>query len=137
MASLVSEKRVWRELTQFHFSQAQIDQMIEKQLKNAKSTGNSIDHKLTQENIEHKIDWQKLFHALRRYEKYFRRIRTNYFHNYFILFLQKVWNTRRLSILGDSRIVSILLLFILAIGRSSVYCRTVAGLPCTSQRSDR
>lgn len=31
MAALASEQRVWRELTQFHFTKQQIDQMIQKQ----------------------------------------------------------------------------------------------------------
>lgn len=34
MAALASEQRVWRELTQFHFTKQQIDQMIQKQFSN-------------------------------------------------------------------------------------------------------
>lgn len=34
MAALASEQRVWRELTQFHFTKPQIDQMIQKQFAN-------------------------------------------------------------------------------------------------------
>lgn len=41
MAALASEQRVWRELTQFHFTQHQIDQMIEKQLNNKHNNNNN------------------------------------------------------------------------------------------------
>lgn len=34
MAALASEQRVWRELTQFHFTKQQIDQMIQQQFAN-------------------------------------------------------------------------------------------------------
>lgn len=35
MAALASEQRVWRELTQFHFTKQQIDQIIQKQFTNS------------------------------------------------------------------------------------------------------
>lgn len=34
MAALASEQRVWRELTQFHFTKQQIDQMIQNKFAN-------------------------------------------------------------------------------------------------------
>lgn len=37
MAALASEQRVWRELTQFHFTKQQIDQMIQKQFSGTNS----------------------------------------------------------------------------------------------------
>lgn len=40
MAALASEQRVWRELTQFHFTKQQIDQMIQKQF-NSNINGSS------------------------------------------------------------------------------------------------
>lgn len=39
MAALASEQRVWRELTQFHFTKQQIDQMIQNKFAN----NNNID----------------------------------------------------------------------------------------------
>lgn len=51
MAALVSEQRVWRELSQFHFNQQQIDEIMKK--------------KFIAE-AERK-DWHKIFHELRRY----------------------------------------------------------------------
>lgn len=41
MAALASEQRVWRELTQFHFTKQQIDQMIQKQFSSNNSNKNS------------------------------------------------------------------------------------------------
>lgn len=49
MAALVSERRVWRELTQFHFSQEKINLII-----------------ATKFSTDERKDWQKIFHALRR-----------------------------------------------------------------------
>lgn len=44
MAALASEQRVWRELTQFHFTKPQIDQIIQKQFAtNNESNKNSND----------------------------------------------------------------------------------------------
>lgn len=41
MAALASEQRVWRELTQFHFTKQQIDQMIQKQFNDNNNSGNN------------------------------------------------------------------------------------------------
>lgn len=60
MAALSSEQRVWRELTQFHFNQNQIDLMMQKQ---AISTQNEPNGE-----TERRKDWQNIYHALRRYE---------------------------------------------------------------------
>lgn len=46
MAALASEQRVWRELTQFHFTKQQIDQMIQKQF-NSNSSGGKTDANTT------------------------------------------------------------------------------------------
>lgn len=51
MAALVSEQRVWRELSQFHFNPQQIELVLKKKF-----------------NIDtDRKDWQKIFHELRRY----------------------------------------------------------------------
>lgn len=55
MAALASEQRVWRELTQFHFNQNQIDLMIQTQ------------DTQSEQNTECRKDWQNIYHALRRY----------------------------------------------------------------------
>lgn len=49
MAALVSEQRVWRELAQFHFTQEQINLIINKKF-----------------STDDRKDWQKIFHELRR-----------------------------------------------------------------------
>lgn len=87
MAALASEQRVWRELTQFHFTKHQIEQIIQKQFnKNDDNTNNNSklingNNNLNEvdlvafHSIEGKTsscagntkDWQKIYHALRRY----------------------------------------------------------------------
>lgn len=93
MASLVSEQRVWRELTQFHFNKNEIDHVICKQLEKNKvqrvndSTteyNNKFIFATDMENrngiianenlvenrkkpIDDSKDWQQIYHALRRY----------------------------------------------------------------------
>lgn len=52
MAALVSEQRVWRELTNFHFSNTQIDVVLK-----SKDIESSKEIK----------DWQKMYHDLRKY----------------------------------------------------------------------
>lgn len=125
MAALASEQRVWRELTQFHFNQNQIDLIVEKKLN---SLDGSCENNEPNGGMERRKDWQKIYHALRRYGG---EIQKNSIHNFFTLYsfslsLQKIRHTRRLSIFGDFGIVSILLLLILAIGRTSVHCTTIA-----------
>lgn len=102
MAALASEQRVWRELTQFHFTKPQIDQMIQKQFDNSNdSNKNSIDSSTmncntsqneanssnqrndvnlnsinstankTSKRFSNTKDWQKIYHALRRYVYFF------------------------------------------------------------------
>lgn len=44
MAALASEQRVWRELTQFHFTKPQIDQMIQKQFANNNGSTNKTSN---------------------------------------------------------------------------------------------
>lgn len=50
MAALCGEQRIWRELTNYHFTSQQIDFMAEKK-------------KIVQDK---NTDWQRLYHALRR-----------------------------------------------------------------------
>lgn len=64
MAALSSEQRVWRELTQFHFSQNQIDLMMNKQANTSQNEPNG--------GTERRKDWQKIYHALRRYASIIR-----------------------------------------------------------------
>lgn len=96
MAALASEQRVWRELTQFHFTKQQIDQIIQKQFSNNNDTnthlnnmnnsgkqdndanssikcndanvnsGNALNSK-TAKRLNTK-DWQQIYHALRRFD---------------------------------------------------------------------
>lgn len=82
MSALASEQRVWRELTQFHFTKYQIDQIVQKQSNNiinlhtSIGNSNSDSAKVTSHQINdstNKIstcmstkDWQKIYHALRR-----------------------------------------------------------------------
>lgn len=95
MAALASEQRVWRELTQFHFTKHQIDQIIQKQFNNnsynnknynennSNNTNNSNNdtgnnqsdmnlnsisntEKKTSKRAANTKDWQKIYHALRR-----------------------------------------------------------------------
>lgn len=51
MAALVSEQRVWRELTRFHFNQKQINSILDK-----------YKYKL----MDDVKDWQKIYHDLRK-----------------------------------------------------------------------
>lgn len=51
MAALVSEQRIWRQLTNFHFTEQQICSIIEKK-------------KITETNKDKK--WQKIYHELRK-----------------------------------------------------------------------
>lgn len=44
MAALASEQRMWRELTQFHFTQHQIDQMIQKHFSIRNNNNNNNNH---------------------------------------------------------------------------------------------
>lgn len=99
MAALASEQRVWRELTQFHFTKPQIDQMIQKQFansidsnKNVRNNSNMVNsnsnsneanssnrrndvnsnnvnstENKTSKRFSNTKDWQKIYHALRRY----------------------------------------------------------------------
>lgn len=101
MAALASEQRVWRELTQFHFTKPQIEQMIQKQFANSNDSNknsigrndsstmncntnqneanssnqpndvnlNSINSTAnkTSKRFSNTKDWQKIYHALRRY----------------------------------------------------------------------
>lgn len=86
MAALASEQRVWRELSQFHFTKSQIDQIIHKQFNNSddmsikfnsksKLLKSSSDLNLSSSNLKGSSstfvsstkDWQKIYHALRRY----------------------------------------------------------------------
>lgn len=64
MAALASEQRVWRELTQFHFNQNQIDLIIEKQINGM--DGSCVNNE-PNGGMERRKDWQKIYHALRRY----------------------------------------------------------------------
>lgn len=77
MAALTSEQRVWRELTQFHFNKNQIGQMMKKQLQinccyseqaniAAEQINQNVNKVENGDNDECRIDWQKLYHALRR-----------------------------------------------------------------------
>ncbi|XP_031640412.1 F-box only protein 32 [Contarinia nasturtii] len=93
MAALASEQRVWRELTQFHFTKQQIDQFIQNQFttnannadrnnsitnssnQNANSSNTRNDINSNSMNIlvnntskrpNNTKDWQKIYHALRR-----------------------------------------------------------------------
>lgn len=50
MAALCGEQRIWRELTNYHFTSQQIDFMAQKK-------------KIVQDKD---TDWQRLYHALRR-----------------------------------------------------------------------
>lgn len=87
MAALASEQRVWRELSQFHFTKSQIEQMIQNQFNNSddmncKFNNNSklikcsSDLNSNSSNLEGTSstfvgstkDWQKIYHALRRYD---------------------------------------------------------------------
>lgn len=62
MAALVSEKRVWRELTHFHFSAQQIELIQQKYLNERR---NSLRDGHT-DNMDRSVDWQRIYHALRR-----------------------------------------------------------------------
>lgn len=65
MAALASEQRVWRELTQFHFNQNQIDLMIKKQ-SNSNYEGSISSQNEPNGDTERRKDWQNIYHALRR-----------------------------------------------------------------------
>jgi F-box protein 25/32 len=52
MAALISEQRVWRELSYFHFNQLQIDAIFDKM--------NLHDTK------DHHKNWQAIYHTLRK-----------------------------------------------------------------------
>lgn len=52
MSALVAERRVWRELTEFHFSADKIDKHLEK--------------KAIQSRDQPDVDWQEIYHALRK-----------------------------------------------------------------------
>lgn len=96
MKALASEQRVWRELTQFHFSKQQIDQIIQKQFSNNNdstmfnnsinaTTGNPNEANSSNEGNDENLntvntsdvnnrkrfnntkDWQQIYHALRRF----------------------------------------------------------------------
>lgn len=64
MAALASEQRVWRELTQFHFNQNQIDLITATQMN---SMDGRCENKEPNGGTERRKDWQKIYHALRRY----------------------------------------------------------------------
>lgn len=76
MAALVSEQRVWRELTHFHFSVAQIEVAQKKQLadcqynnrnSNSNNNNNNSDTFNSNSDIKDvKVDWQRIYHTLRR-----------------------------------------------------------------------
>lgn len=86
MAALASEQRVWRELSQFHFTKSQIEQIIQKQFNNSDDMNSKINNNskllkrssvnLNSSNLEGSSstfvsstkDWQKIYHALRRYD---------------------------------------------------------------------
>lgn len=69
MAALVSEQRVWRELTHFHFSAQQIEAMRIKQgAESNTNTNNSTE--ANKEVKERPIDWQRIYHALRRFVQF-------------------------------------------------------------------
>lgn len=51
MSALVAEQRVWRELTEFHFSADKIQKHMEKK-------------GIVREQAD--IDWQEIYHALRK-----------------------------------------------------------------------
>lgn len=51
MSALVAEQRIWKELTEFHFNADQINSHLEKK---------GIDRQ------QAKIDWQDIYHALRK-----------------------------------------------------------------------
>lgn len=71
MAALVSEQRVWRELTHFHFSAQQIEAMRIKQgAESNTNTNNSTE--ANKEIKERPIDWQRIYHALRRFVQFER-----------------------------------------------------------------
>lgn len=69
MAALVSEQRVWRELTHFHFSVQQIESMRKKQLADKNRDrlvdGGTLNTHI--DNTDNAIDWQSIYHTLRRY----------------------------------------------------------------------
>lgn len=69
MAALVSEQRVWRELTHFHFSVQQIDLVQKKLLVANNQYGESDENKIESrmKKSDGTIDWQSIYHALRRY----------------------------------------------------------------------
>lgn len=74
MAALASEQRVWRELTQFHFNQNQIDLMIQKQMNivNGSTWERNVPSKKDSNgDMACRKDWQKIYHALRRYTLFF------------------------------------------------------------------
>ena len=75
MAALVSEQRVWRELTHFHFSKHQID-LVLKKFCNGTGIATTIDGDKEDGEVDvgqrecrpdNKLDWQQIYHALRRY----------------------------------------------------------------------
>lgn len=87
MAALASEQRVWRELSQFHFTKSQIEQIIQKQFNNSDDMNNKFNNNskllkrssalnINSSNLEGSSstlvsstkDWQKIYHALRRYD---------------------------------------------------------------------
>lgn len=51
MSALVAEQRVWRELTEFHFSREQINTHLEKKMLGRDQAN---------------LDWQEIYHALRK-----------------------------------------------------------------------
>ena len=52
MAALISEQRVWRELSHYHFTKQQIDVVLEKMC--------------LQDTKERHRNWQAIYHALRK-----------------------------------------------------------------------
>lgn len=116
MAALASEQRIWRELSQFHFTKNQIDQIIQKQFNSSDdmhsktntntkflkslsnlnfSTGNLEGS--SSKFVSSTKDWQKIYHALRRYDGDFCYL----LWLLQITFLQEIWDTWRLSILRN------------------------------------
>lgn len=52
MAALISEQRVWRELSHYHFTKQQIDVILDKMC--------------LQDTKERHRNWQAIYHALRK-----------------------------------------------------------------------
>lgn len=70
MANLSSEQRVWRELTQFHFNNNQIELILKKQL-NSNTNNNMFENQISGNDTEqtgscNSKDWKEIYHALRR-----------------------------------------------------------------------